>query len=829
MNNNSSKNIIQFRQDIVKSAKKYGISETARIFNTTRPTVTKWMKRFEKEGLEGLKNLSKKDYAYPNRMPDEIAEKIVQLKTKEPQLSATAIKRKLNLNYDLKIIIKKIRDAGLIKDKNMLDIDFKCIPKKVKSLEYIFITIRKINDFGNQNLPAYYLLAYDYKTGMTFLSYTYENIELTISIFLDYLLENFKRLNIKTEKVSFIPLKKSIINHLNKENSLLKSILNKFNSRYYVLSDINIKKSKNILTKIGLESDFLRINNFYNVDDLLSKSYTFLLDRNYNLSTKIKIPKNHNNIFFLVPPVITGEFISRMSDLKKDSMILKYQAYEDDITDKTIFHIQALSYEYKMEYEINKSLSSIEKILLLINDRPEYNQLKIEITLNKGKAYEYMGKFKDAGKIYKSALAFTKETKNTKQLIRCYTHLAFYHALTGNITSSLKSIKLAHEYAILSKKNMEILNITQHLAEIKLNNEENKSALKNYYIAYELAQKLDYKKWIAKTCIGISAASIKLGDHEKGNEFILKAIELADQINDQNIIMIAYSKYADLYVKINEFPFKYYKQFLEFASTSNDKNIIMDSYEKIGNINMRMEHFEEAMKFYKRGLLLAEETQHTFKLCTFLLNIGNIYWFKQKFTKALGNFQKCLKSAEENELNREKTLCYLNIGRVYNKLQKLDKALHYLQKSLAQAKKNGTQKIIAASLLNLSSLFLQQENYNEVLNHAKKQLQISKELRDQDHISRAYSNIAEAYYFQKKQKLALKYSTQAVTIAEEYNIQFYICNFLYIQGLIYNDMNNSNEAKIKFDKAEIYAARFKKSDLLTKIRKSKEIITPNSI
>jgi len=45
-------NKFDFRLKMVRSAQEYGVSETAWLFEVSRPTVYKWVQRYRIEGLE---------------------------------------------------------------------------------------------------------------------------------------------------------------------------------------------------------------------------------------------------------------------------------------------------------------------------------------------------------------------------------------------------------------------------------------------------------------------------------------------------------------------------------------------------------------------------------------------------------------------------------------------------------------------------------------------------------------------------------------------------------------------------------------------------------
>ncbi|GAI49228.1 unnamed protein product, partial [marine sediment metagenome] len=65
-------NIFDFRLEMVRSAQKYGMSETARLFEVSRPTVYKWVQRYRIEGLEGLNDRSRRPHHSPNALDGKV-------------------------------------------------------------------------------------------------------------------------------------------------------------------------------------------------------------------------------------------------------------------------------------------------------------------------------------------------------------------------------------------------------------------------------------------------------------------------------------------------------------------------------------------------------------------------------------------------------------------------------------------------------------------------------------------------------------------------------------------------------------------------------------
>jgi transposase InsO family protein len=74
---------------------KYSITELCKTFNISRPTAYKFIARFEKDGIEGLKGQSTAPKKHPNSTTDEVVKNIIQLKEKHKLWGAKKIRRLL--------------------------------------------------------------------------------------------------------------------------------------------------------------------------------------------------------------------------------------------------------------------------------------------------------------------------------------------------------------------------------------------------------------------------------------------------------------------------------------------------------------------------------------------------------------------------------------------------------------------------------------------------------------------------------------------------------------------------------------------------------------
>jgi transposase-like protein len=67
------KNAFDYRLRLVGHARQHGIKAAARAYRTTVPTVRKWLRRWEAQGLKGLRELSRAPHSCPHKITGALA------------------------------------------------------------------------------------------------------------------------------------------------------------------------------------------------------------------------------------------------------------------------------------------------------------------------------------------------------------------------------------------------------------------------------------------------------------------------------------------------------------------------------------------------------------------------------------------------------------------------------------------------------------------------------------------------------------------------------------------------------------------------------------
>ena len=91
------KDAYNHRLRLVHSARQQGIKFTARLFQTTVPTVRKWLRRYQQQGPRGLIELSRAPHHQPDKTPVAIEQQVLALRRQLPTFGARRLIREFDL------------------------------------------------------------------------------------------------------------------------------------------------------------------------------------------------------------------------------------------------------------------------------------------------------------------------------------------------------------------------------------------------------------------------------------------------------------------------------------------------------------------------------------------------------------------------------------------------------------------------------------------------------------------------------------------------------------------------------------------------------------
>lgn len=136
-------------------------------------------------------------------------------------------------------------------------------------------------------------------------------------------------------------------------------------------------------------------------------------------------------------------------------------------------------------------------------------------------------------------------------------------------------------------------------------------------------------------------------------------------------------------------------------------------HHNIGLVYTYFSNYDEAIKFYNEGLVIAEEYDHQKLVANFIYNLGNVYKYKGDLANSADYFLKAKLKAfnSQNKLKYFKTINQL--GLINKDLERYDSARTLYQEAILVAKDlKKPEKQLAKVYHNIANTYLLQGNYD---------------------------------------------------------------------------------------------------------------------
>ena len=102
------------RLSLASYARQHGIKAAARLFQTTVPTVRKWLRRYQAAGLPGLPARSRVPHSGPHKIAGGLEERILELRRQLPTFSAQRLRCEFDLPASPGAAYRIWRQHGLV-------------------------------------------------------------------------------------------------------------------------------------------------------------------------------------------------------------------------------------------------------------------------------------------------------------------------------------------------------------------------------------------------------------------------------------------------------------------------------------------------------------------------------------------------------------------------------------------------------------------------------------------------------------------------------------------------------------------------------------------
>jgi transposase len=331
----------KLRYRMVSHAKKHNdITYTAKIYNTTRASVYRWLKRYDDLGYDGLSNTSRIGQHHPKKMPLDIEKLIIETKG-ETAWGARILKDLLDLQYSDKTIHKKLKQAGLTrkeKSKYRKKQDMSEMRKNTKPFEKVQTDTKYLTDIPNLyhpiyncDIPKYQFTARDYKTGNTIFGYSYTKDSASMAVFIAYVIFIYTLAGLDITNVTFQFDNGTENRSISKKYglSLVQYIIDLYKANYTFIPVASPTFNSDVESFHGrIEKEFYDVETIRNEDELLGKAWMYSIwynnyrkNRNKENKSPYQLLKENNikkaKTLTYAPPIIVDKYIKDIETVKK--------------------------------------------------------------------------------------------------------------------------------------------------------------------------------------------------------------------------------------------------------------------------------------------------------------------------------------------------------------------------------------------------------------------------------------------------------------------------------------------------------------------------------
>jgi transposase InsO family protein len=199
------------RRQLVRDALEKGIKPTARAWGCSRNTVRKWLRRYQAEGLAGLKERSHAPKSCPHKTSPALERRIVKLRKKTHQ-GARRLVQEHDLPCSHNAVHRIIQEHGLVKKRRTRRVkknDLRRVKAQLRAFELVQMDVKYLTDLApyapaikQAGCPTHQYTIRDVRTGALFMGFADGLSKTAACIAIERFLRHLKALGVDPSSVT---------------------------------------------------------------------------------------------------------------------------------------------------------------------------------------------------------------------------------------------------------------------------------------------------------------------------------------------------------------------------------------------------------------------------------------------------------------------------------------------------------------------------------------------------------------------------------------------------------------------------------------------------
>ena len=201
--------------------------------------------------------------------------------------------------------------------------------------------------------------------------------------------------------------------------------------------------------------------------------------------------------------------------------------------------------------------------------------------------------------------------------------------------------------------------------------------------ALKLSEKADYKNGQATAYMQLGNYYSDNGKHNQGIEHYGSASELANELEDSDLRLVAVNDLAGEYGYKGDYAMalKLYLEAIELADLVQNKNMQSILNENIAELFVSQKDFEQAMKFYKKVKKINDEIGNPVFMAETMSNMASAYADMGELDQAMFSINSSIRIFEKEKKMDWLAYAYEIKGKVYLKQEKYNWAMYWYKQS----------------------------------------------------------------------------------------------------------------------------------------------------
>ncbi len=212
---------------------------------------------------------------------------------------------------------------------------------------------------------------------------------------------------------------------------------------------------------------------------------------------------------------------------------------------------------------------------------------------------------------------------------------------------------------------------------------------------------------------------------------------------------------------------------LKLAESSEDRSSQSYFQNHLGLIKLKKGKFIEALDYFEKSLVIAEQINNPLKKAISLSNIGQIYMRQNerklefKPEKAIENYTKALRLFESQQDQWGKIVCLNNLAEASLWEGEQQQALKYLMEALFLVQQLGNLEFKATITNNIGGIISTWDNLDDSLKQVNDSLNIRQEIGDLRGVADCYHNLGDIFFHQNEYNKAFESFNEELEIRKK--------------------------------------------------------------